>query len=176
MAGQTDTATEADQRHALLGIYLNDHLAGSTGGLELARRTAAAHRGTEAGTTLTRIAKELEEDRESLLEMMAALQTPVRQYKVYAAWAAEKVGRLKLNGHLLDRSPLSSLVELETLRLGVEGKACLWRTLILVAANEPRLDVARLNQLLERATVQQELLEVLRLKASVHVFAPDATT
>jgi hypothetical protein len=41
----------------------------------------------------------------------------------------EKAARLKLNGHLLARSPLSSLEELEMLRLGVEGKAAGWRTL-----------------------------------------------
>jgi hypothetical protein len=172
MAGQAHTATKADQRHTLLGIYLNDHLAGATGGLELARRTAVAHSGTEAATTLSSIAKEIEEDRESLLEIMAALQVPVRQYKIYAAWTAEKVGRLKLNGHLLDRSPLSSLVELEALRLGVEGKACLWRTMILVAANEPSLDVVRLNQLLARATSQRETLETTRMASSAEVFTP----
>jgi hypothetical protein len=167
-AGATGSTTDP----TLLGIYLNDHLAGSTGGIELARRTAGAHRGTEAGTTLTRLAKEIQEDRETLLEVMAALEVPVRQYKVAAAWAAEKVGRLKLNGRLLDRSPLSSLVELETLRLGVEGKACLWRTLLLVAEHEPRLDASRLDALLERASSQLESLEAMRMDASAEVFTP----
>jgi hypothetical protein len=144
--------------------------AGATAGLELARRTAGAHRGTEAGTTLTRLATEIQEDRAALQEIMTALEVPVRQYKVATAWAAEKVGRLKLNGRLLDRSPLSSLVELETLRLGVEGKACLWRTLLLVAKHEPRLDPSRLDALLERATSQLEALEAMRMDASAEVF------
>jgi hypothetical protein len=164
--------TTTNTEPTLLGIYLNDHLAGSTGGLELARRTAGAHRGTEAGTTLTRLATEIQEDREALLEVMGAREVPVRQYKVAAAWAAEKVGRLKLNGRLLDRSPLSSLVELETLRLGVEGKACLWRTLLLVAKHEPRLDAFRLEGLLDRATSQLESVEALRMDASAEVFTP----
>jgi hypothetical protein len=156
----------------LLGIYLNDHLAGATGGLELARRTAGAHRGTETGTTLTRIAKEIQEDRESLLEIMAALEVPVRQYKVAAAWVVEKAGRLKLNGRLLDRSPLSSLVELETMRVGVEGKACLWRTLLQVAKHEQRLDASRLDSLIQRAASQLETLEPMRMAASAEAFAP----
>jgi hypothetical protein len=167
-ANATGTKTEP----TLLGIYLNDHLAGATGGIELARRTAGAHRGTEAGTTLTRLAKEIEEDRNALLAIMADLEVPVRQYKVAAAWAAEKAGRLKLNGRLFDRSPLSSLVELETLRLGVEGKACLWRTLLLVAKYEPRLDAPRLDVLLERATSQLERVEAMRMDASAEVFTP----
>jgi hypothetical protein len=38
--------------HDLLGIYLNDHLAGATGGLELARRVAGSHRGPAADGAL----------------------------------------------------------------------------------------------------------------------------
>jgi hypothetical protein len=173
MTGPADRAgTSPDPGHVLLGIYLNDHLAGATGGLELARRTAGAHRGTAAATTLTRLAKEIEEDREALLEIMSALDVPVRQYKVASAWAAEKVGRLKLNGRLLDRSPLSSLVELEALRLGVEGKASLWRTLVLVAKHEQSLDSAPLDTLLYRAGSQLETLEAMRMDASAEVFSP----
>ena len=64
---------------------------------------------------------------------MAALDVPVRTYKVYAGLVGERVGRLKLNGRLLARSPLSSLEELELLSLGVTGKAAGWRTLRLLA-------------------------------------------
>ena len=167
MAG---TSVSTTARQTLLGIYLNDHLAGATGGLELVRRSAAAHRGSPAGATLSRLAAEIEQDRESLQEVMVSLRVPVRHYKVYSAWAAEKVGRLKLNGRLLERSPLSSLIELEALRLGVEGKVSLWRTLREVAASEPRLDVAYLDRLLDRATDQVGTLESLRLQASAEVF------
>jgi hypothetical protein len=51
---------------------------------------------------------------------MAAMGVKIRSYKVFAAWAGEKAGRLKLNGHLLWRSPLTDLEETELLRLGVE--------------------------------------------------------
>jgi hypothetical protein len=53
---------------------------------------------------------------------MDALGIPVRAYKVYAAWIGEKAARLKLNGYLLARSPLSGLEELEMLRLGGGGQ------------------------------------------------------
>jgi hypothetical protein len=165
-AGTTGTRTEP----ALLGIYLNDHLAGATGGLELVRRSAGAHRGTPAGATLSALAAEIEQDRASLLQMMTAVEVPVRQYKVASAWLVEKLGRLKLNGHLLERSPLSSLIELETLRLGVEGKGCLWRTLKEFAEHEPRLDPASLDELLQRADRQIDRLEELRVQASHEVF------
>jgi hypothetical protein len=96
---------------------------------------------------------------------MAALDLPVRAYKVYAGWIGEKAGRLKLNGRLLGRSPLSSLEELEMMRLGVEGKAAGWRTLQVVADTDSRLDRARLLELIARAKSQLELLEDLRVRA-----------
>jgi hypothetical protein len=150
----------------LLGIYLNDHLAGATGGTELARRVAATRRDEEAGDALLRFAADAAADRSALLEMMAALDVPVRAYKVYAGWIGEKAGRLKLNGRLLARSPLSSLEELEIMRLGVEGKAAGWRTLQLLADTDPRVDRARLAELIARAESQLELLENLRVRAA----------
>lgn len=150
----------------LLGIYLNDHLAGATGGAELARRVAAIRRGEEAGDALLRFAADVAADRAALLDIMAALHVPVRAYKVYAGWIGEKAGRLKLNGRLLARSPLSTLEELEMMRLGVEGKAAGWRTLQLLADTDPRVDRARVAGLIARAESQLELLEELRVRAA----------
>ena len=73
---------------------------------------------------------------------MATLGIPVRTYKVYAGWIGEKAGRLKFNGRLFTRSPLSRLEELELLRLGVEGKAAGWRTLRVLADTDQRLEPA----------------------------------
>ena len=153
-------------QHGLLGIYLNDHLAGATGGTELARRVAAAHQGGETGDSLRRLAMDVAADRAALLDLMAALEIPVRAYKVYAGLIGERAGRLKPNGRLLARSPLSSLEELELLRLGVTGKAAGWRTLRLLAETDPRLDRGRLDELIARADSQLELLEDLRVRAA----------
>jgi hypothetical protein len=49
----------------LLAIYLNDHLAGATAGLELARRARGSNRDTELGEFLERLTGEIEEDREA---------------------------------------------------------------------------------------------------------------
>jgi hypothetical protein len=154
----------------LLGIYLNDHLAGATAGVELFQRATAPHRGSALGEVLERITAEVVEDRAALLDIMDALDVPVRHYKLYAAWAAEKIGRLKLNGHLLSRSPLSTLIELEGLRLGVEGKAAGWRTLRRLADRDSRLRAERLDGLLARAQQQIDTLEELRITAAAEVF------
>lgn len=148
---------------ALLGVYLNDHLAGATGGLALIRRLASSD--ADWAPELGRLAGEIGEDREALLELMRRLDVPVRRYKSAFAWAAEKAGRLKPNLRLLTRSPLSRVVELELMRLGVEGKSAGWRTLRQVAETEPRLPERRLDDLLTRARRQADELEKLRIRA-----------
>jgi hypothetical protein len=166
-AAGTTTSTRRSG-HDLLGIYLNDHLAGATGGAELARRVAGSH-GGEKGDALRRLATEVAQDRAALLEIMATLEVPARGYKVWAAWTGEKAARLKFNGHLLSRSPLSSLEELEMMRLAVEGKAAGWRTLRTLAETDTRLDAGRLDELISQARRQADLLEELRVRAADQV-------
>jgi hypothetical protein len=171
MAGTGTAARTGRSGHDLLGIYLNDHLAGATGGLELARRVAGSHR----DSALQGLAAEVAQDRTALVGIMDALGIPVRGYKVYAAWIGEKAARLKLNGRLLARSPLSGLEELEMLRLGVEGKAAGWRTLRALAETDNRLDPGRLDELIARARRQADLLEELRVRAANQVISLRAT-
>ena len=167
-----DTTRDVGRPEAsMLGIYLNDHLAGATAGTELAHRMARSqsHADGEDSGTLRRLAAEIGRDRAALLDIMTALGIKVRRYKVGAAWIGEKAGRLKFNGRLFTRSPLSDLEELEMLRLGVEGKAAGWRTLRTLADTDPRLDPARLDELISRARRQADALEDLRVAAASQV-------
>jgi hypothetical protein len=77
-------------RYSLLGIYLNDHLAGATGGVELARRVARSGRLPADASVPQRLAAEIAADKRALLKIMAVLGVPVRTYKPYAAWIGEK--------------------------------------------------------------------------------------
>ncbi|MEU1011200.1 hypothetical protein [Streptomyces sp. NPDC005890] len=147
----------------LLAIYLNDHLAGATAGTQRVGHLARASRGTALGRALDGVAAEIAEDRATLLEIMRDLDVPVRHYKVWAGWAAEKAARLKGNGRLVRRSPLSTVLELEALRLAVEGKAAGWTTLRRLAPSDERLDPALLDTLLDRAERQQDAVEEWRV-------------
>ncbi|MFE5819019.1 hypothetical protein [Streptomyces sp. NPDC056479] len=171
--------TGSDTRHGVfapgggtsyLGIYLNDHLAGATAGTDRARHLARSDDGSPLVEVLGPVADEIAEDRVSLIRIMRLLGVPVRHYKVYAGRAAERVGRLKSNGHLVRRSPLSTLWELEGLRLGVEGKAAAWETLRMLADTDARLDRRLLDDLLDRARRQQSTLEELRRKQAETAF------
>ncbi|MFE9448076.1 hypothetical protein [Streptomyces sp. NPDC006739] len=161
----------------ILDIYLNDHLAGATTGTELARRMAGEHGDTELGGELKTLAVEISRDRQHLLRLLGDLDVAVSRYKMYGAWLGEKIARAKPNGRLLRRSPLTPLVELEALRVGVQGKALLWRALLAASAGEPRLDPDWLRQLLERAEQQLRTLDALHARAATTLSAaPPRTT
>jgi hypothetical protein len=143
----------------LLATYLNDHLAGATAGRELARRSAASNRGSALGQFLSELAQEVDEDRDALLALMGELQIGADRIKVLGGWAIEKLGRLKPNGRLLSYSPLSRLLELEGLTLGVRGKLALWHALQTIEPDEPALASADLGSLARRAERQLEELD-----------------
>ncbi|GAA3878635.1 hypothetical protein [Streptomyces lannensis] len=148
----------------VLGVYLNDHLAGATAGALRAGGLARTTRGSALGRAVGPVAAEIAQDRSALLGIMRGLGIPVRRYKVCAGWAGEKLARLKSNGRLIRRSPLSTMLELEALRLGVEGKTAGWQTLRRLSAVDQRLDPAQLDELLERAGRQQKTLEDWRIR------------
>jgi hypothetical protein len=83
---------------------------------------------------------------------------------------AERAGRLKLNGSLFKYSPLSRLVELEALSLGVEGKLCLWVNLAELP-QEGGLEDFDLRALADRARDQRKRLEEQRIEAARIAFA-----
>ena len=155
----------------LLEIYLNDHLAAATGARELVKRAASSNRDRSYGAFLERLALAIEEDRNSLLEIMRRLEVGVDQLKVMGGWAAEKLGRFKLNGRLLGYSPLSRVVELEILGLGITGKLALWRTLERLSAQKPALAEVDLPDLVRRAESQLDELERQRLAAALEAFS-----
>jgi hypothetical protein len=149
----------------LLAIYLNDHLAGATAGVELARRALKENRENEYGRFLATLADEIAEDRRTLIELMELLAVPRSKLKAPAAWALEKVGRLKLNGRIRGYSPLSRLIEFEGLAGGIEAKRAMWLALLRIQANDERLRDFGLEALAARADDQRQRLEPHRLAA-----------
>jgi hypothetical protein len=150
----------------LLTIYLNDHLAGATAGVDLARRTAEQNATNEFGPRLLELADEIGHDRDDLVALMETLECPVDHVKLAVGWGAEKVARLKPNGRVFGYSPLSRLLELEGLAAGIRGKRALWRALATLPPNAPGLEHARLEQLVVRAEEQLELVDQLHSRAA----------
>jgi hypothetical protein len=167
-----DNPGVADQK--LLSIYLNDHYAGSTAGLELAKRVSGRNDGTRYGEELGRICREIEQDRDELRRLMDRLEVRPSRARAGAAWLGERLGRLKLNGQITGYSPLSRLVEIEGLLIGVTGKLELWRSLRDGAGSDPRLREVDLGRLMKRAESQRKRLVSLHDAAARDAFAEDA--
>lgn len=151
-----------------LRIYLGDHYAGSAAGMALMHRLARARAGTPDGPVLRQLERDLAQDRQALREIMRTLNVAPPRGKSVLGGLLEKLGRLKPNGRLRRRAPLSDVLELEALFLGVEGKAACWRSLRALAPTDPRLDVRHLDELIARADSQVGVLEGLRAPAAAN--------
>jgi hypothetical protein len=156
----------------LIAIYLNDHLAAATAGLELVKRAAGSNEGTQVGAFLEQLGSEMSDDRDALIEAMDRLEVRRDHMKVTGGWLAEKAGRLKLNGQVLGYSPLSRVVELDGLNLGITGKLGMWEA--LRQANAAELAGFDLDRQIERARKQISELEPFRREAAAEAFAQDA--
>ncbi|MFJ4788737.1 transaldolase [Streptomyces sp. NPDC088794] len=165
--GAADTADEEAEQtpsgEELLAVYLNDHLAGATGGAQLASRAAQAQKAEPA---LAELARQVEQDRQSLLRIMDDLEISTDRPKVVLGRLSELAGRLKPNGHFFSRSPMSDVLELEAMLVGVTAKAACWRTLRARAETDGRLYTEHLDFLTDRADRQTALVEKLRAAAA----------
>ena len=170
---ETPAPTGAVAHPELLAVYCNDHIASAAGGIELVTRMIGAHKGTRHEAPLRQLLDELRQEKSDLTATTRALGLPVRQYKQVAVWVAEKASRLKLNGHLLSRSPLSDLVEFEFLASAVRGKRSGFETLRIAAEVDPRIDKVLLDSLIEQANRQYRWLTDVRREVAAEVFGGD---
>ena len=149
-----------------LATYLNDHLAGSSAGLDLARRIAADNEGHAYGAEMSEIAGEIAEDRATLQRVMDRLGVSRDPVRLFAAWGVERMRRTVPWSWVLDRAGLGRLEELELLTAGVIGKLSLWQALGETQSVEG-VDFAALA---DRASSQLDRLEVLRRRAAAEAF------
>jgi hypothetical protein len=155
-----------------LGIYLNDHLAGATTGMELAEKLCTANPDGQLGADLSSLVSEIRTDRVTLEGLMESLGVGQSTVKQVAGWGAEKLSRLKLSTRLTGNPDLTRMLEMETLSLGIEGKLAMWLALREVAGIDARLAGTDFDRLIERARLQRQKLEPHRLEAAARAFAP----
>ena len=137
-----------------LDVYLNDHLGGSMLGTDLAKQIRDGAEGTPLGEKMTRIAADIEDDQEVLLHLMELLDVSRNPVKQATGWIAEKASRVKFSGVSSGEPDHGLFMAIETLRLGVAGKRCLWLALQKVQADYPALHEVDLETLIQRASGQ----------------------
>jgi hypothetical protein len=166
----TDDRLEKETADKPLAVYLNDHLAGATFGADLARQLADRTAHAPFGPAMRTLADEIEADRETLRELMERLDVSPSAAKQATTWLGEKLSRIKLTGRSAGHEELGLFLALETLSLGVEGKASLWSALRLVADRYPPLSDVDLATLEDRARRQRSVLESERAASAERAF------
>ena len=149
-----------------LGIYLNDHFAGSVVAIELLEHLEKAHPGTELGQLVAGLRADISADQQVLEALMKCLQITTSRPRKAIAWLTEKFTELKLRFDDTSDGALRLLESLETVAISIDGKAALWRSLAGASEINPwlrNMDYAILEQ---RAREQRLRIEIERLKAA----------
>ncbi|MCA9878005.1 MAG: hypothetical protein KC442_09490 [Thermomicrobiales bacterium] len=152
------------QANERLATYLNDHLAGSVIALEMLADL-------DDDPVLADLRREILADREVLERLLARTGAEISQPRQAAAWLAEKLGDVKFYLDDPDQGALRRLEMLETVSLGIAGKAALWSALQHARTGNPLLRTEDFTALRQRADQQRERLEPLRLAAANAAFA-----
>jgi hypothetical protein len=152
---------EESLAHERLRLYLNDHLAGSVGAIELLDNLIEQHSADRFGKFFAGLRNEIHADQEKLRNLIQKVGAEESAVRKAGAWLAEKFGRAKL-GNPDDSVEL--LEALEGLALGITGKKLLWRSLATISANFPELQGTNFNVLEERAQDQFSRVEDLRIQ------------
>ena len=147
-----------------LSTYLNDHLTGAVMAIEILDQLAIE--APDLSPILTETKKDIEADREQLMDLMKRLDISPSRVRRAGAWFAEQVAEAKFqmddqSGGLLDR-----LERLEALVLGIEGKLRLWRALDAASCANHELKGLDYTQLAERAVQQRDRIEALRVQTA----------
>lgn len=153
-----------------LVLYLNDHLGGANAGVEMARRLETDACGEPDEQALGRLAGEIEQDVETLRDLIGRLGSTRARGKEVVGWMAEKVQRLGVAEPLTGSPHLTRMLQAETLSLGIEGKLALWQALQEVADEYPWLADVDLAGLADRAREQRHRVEEFRLAAARRAF------
>ena len=154
-----------------LDVYLNDHLAGAVAAVEMIEQSREQNEGTELGAFLESLGADVRADREALEQLMQKLQIGTSPVKQASTWVGEKLGRLKFVTAAGTRQELRSMLELEVIHLGVQGKHALWRALEQVADRDARIESTDLKTLQERAERQLASIEERRLAMARAAFS-----
>jgi hypothetical protein len=156
-----------------LAIYLNDHLGGATGAIELIDHVQRAHADAPVASALGPLRADIDADKRQLHEIVARLTDGGTGVRRAAGWLGERLMRLKLAVDDPSDGSLRLFESIELLSLGLEGKKALWGALATAAAQVPELQGVDYDRLIARAEQQRATLEPYRLDAARAALASD---
>jgi hypothetical protein len=146
-------------------VYLNDHLAGATAGVDLAKQAAERHDG-ELGEFFAQLTDEISADHNTLTALMDQMDAHASGAKEVLAKAGSVVSETKFSGESMNDPEFGTFLTLETLLIGVEGKLCMWKALKVVEDEYAELQSVDIDTLVKRAQSQRDKLEGKRLEVA----------
>ena len=155
-----------------LAKYLNDHLPGSVGAIEIVDHLIRTYEGKPIAQLFQKLRADISVDQDELREIMSALEVKESGMRKAGAWIGEKLGRPKIGLEGKGSGDPGLFVALEALVLGITGKQVLWRALAVVQESWPQLqrfDFARPH---ERAIAHTERVDAKRLAAAGEALQP----
>jgi hypothetical protein len=146
-----------------LHVYLNDHLAGATAGVDLVKTAAENHDG-DMGEFFQELADAISADFNTLTSLIAQMDAHASGAKEAFAKIGSEVSEAKFSGESVDDPQFGTFLTLETLSIGVEGKLCMWKALKVVEGDYAELASFDVDTLVERAQSQRDRIEGKRLE------------
>jgi hypothetical protein len=153
-----------------LNSYLNDHLAGSIGALELLDRLIKTYQGKPLERFFAELRGEIEADQKKLQGFIDRLDLEESAVRKAGAWVAEKISRPKIQLSESSEGEMGLFLALEVLALGITGKRLLWRALAAASETVPQLGTLDYAELESRAIEQNDRVEEKRLEVAREVF------
>lgn len=154
-----------------LPIYLNDHLAGSVGALELLDRLIETYKGKPLEQFFNDLRNEIDADQDTLKDLIKKLGKEESAVRKAGAWVAEKLSRAKIRLSHSEGGQMGLFHALEGLVLGITGKRGLWTALAAAANTVPQLRGLDYGRLIERAADQCDRVEAKRLEVARDLFS-----
>ncbi len=134
--------------------------------MRVAKRLASQVTAGPTSSQLPEVAREVEQDLRTLEVVMRELDVEPSGAKDALARVGEWLARIK-TGRVFVDSRLADLLDLEMLVVGIAGKRALWLALCEL---DGRIEQTRLDELIERANSQFEIVEQCRRDAARRAF------
>jgi len=156
-----------------LVTYVNDHLGGARIALQLLEAMHDQHDDQQFRDFAGALLPEIQADDRTLRAIAEKIGSGPSAIKEVGGWLLEKAGRLKL-GHT-GSTDFAMFESLELLVLGIHGKLCLWKALLVASRSDSRLDEFNFQTLIDRAQQQYDVTESKRLNLAQTVLAPTSS-
>jgi hypothetical protein len=149
-----------------IATYLNDHLAGSVAALEMLDRLLDLSEKAELHAFLQEARSLIQQGQNVLRELMQAIGVEESSTRKLGGWLVEKLSRAKLRS----QDALGWFLALESLLLGLNGQASLWRTMTVLRPHKAVLAGFDFEEWNTRALALAQQVDEVKLSLAREAF------